>query len=76
MDWVQALLLGVLQGLTEFLIRGFNSQEFYRNGFAVNRGCGAGTALVQVVDERCLVGIFPDHLAGGCIEAPHRFLAA
>lgn len=26
------------QGLTEFLIRGFNSQEFYRNGFAVNRG--------------------------------------
>ena len=26
------------QGLTEFLIRGFNSQEFYRNGFAANRG--------------------------------------
>ena len=26
------------QGLTEFLIRGFTSQEFYRNGFAVNRG--------------------------------------
>lgn len=26
------------QGLTEFLIRGFNSQEFYRNGFPVNRG--------------------------------------
>ena len=26
------------QGLTEFLIRGFSSQEFYRNGFAVNRG--------------------------------------
>ena len=26
------------QGLTEFLVRGFSSQEFYRNGFAVNRG--------------------------------------
>jgi len=26
------------QGLTEFLVRGFSTQEFYRNGFAVNRG--------------------------------------
>ena len=26
------------QGLTEFLVRGFSSQEFYRNGFAINRG--------------------------------------
>lgn len=26
------------QGLSEFLVRGFNSQEFYRNGFAANRG--------------------------------------
>lgn len=26
------------QGLTEFLLRGFSSQEFYRNGFAINRG--------------------------------------
>jgi len=26
------------QGLTEFLVRGFSGQEFYRNGFAVNRG--------------------------------------
>jgi len=26
------------QGLTEFLVRGFSTREFYRNGFAVNRG--------------------------------------
>lgn len=26
------------QSLTEFLVRGFSPQEFYRNGFAVNRG--------------------------------------
>ena len=46
------------------------------NRFSVHRGCGAGSAFVEVVNKLSLVGVAPQLFAGDCIQAPNRFLSA
>ena len=35
-------------GLTEFTIRGFNTGEYYRNGFPINRGYPPSPDVVSI----------------------------